>query len=239
MMAAWTANAQNSPYIAHVYDYLPAPGQFVNQSPSYKPGYTQDSINALVETSLCGKSIGGTISLGSFGGYIVFGFDHPVVNKHGYDVKIYGNAIQSQAVPDQLGGSCEPGIIMVGVDVDGDGVPSNGDKWYEIKGSDYDRCQHGFEVTYYKPDEDKVKVPHEKWSFINDIEYVHWTSNDASDPEGSSTISSMCTGPAMTPVIPRGMSGATPSITSLTGPCGGRKRSSPSGARGCPIPPST
>ena len=184
MMAAWTANAQNSPYIAHVYDYLPAPGQFVNQFPAYKPGFTQDSINALVEASLCGKSVGGTISLGSFGGYIVFGFDHPVVNKHGYDVKIYGNAMQSQAVPDQLGGSCEPGIIMVGVDVDGDGVPSNGDKWYEIKGSDYDRCQHGFEVTYYKPDEDKVKVPHEKWSFINDIEYVHWTSNDASDPEG-------------------------------------------------------
>ena len=184
MMAAWTANAQNSPYIAHVYDYLPAPGQFVNQFPAYKPGFTQDSINALVEASLCGKSIGGTISLGSFGGYIVFGFDHPVVNKHGYDVKIYGNAIQSQAVPDQAGGSCEPGIIMVGVDMDDDGVPSNGDKWYEIKGSDYDRCQHGFEVTYYKPDEDKVKVPHEKWSFINDIEYVHWTSNDTSDPEG-------------------------------------------------------
>ena len=95
MMAAWTANAQNSPYIAHVYDYLPAPGQFVNQSPSYKPGYTQDSINALVETSLCGKAMGGPISLGSFGGYIVFGFDHPVVNKHGYDVKIYASFLTS------------------------------------------------------------------------------------------------------------------------------------------------
>ena len=41
------ANASNSPYIARVYDFLPAPGQFVNSMPAYKPGYTQDSINAI------------------------------------------------------------------------------------------------------------------------------------------------------------------------------------------------
>ena len=184
IMAALTASAGNSPYIAHVYDYLPAPGQFVNQSPAYRPGFTQDSINAIVEASLCGKVSGGPVSLGSYGGYIVFGFDHPVVNKHDYDVKIYGNAMQSNAVPDQLGGSCEPGIILVGVDVDGDGVPSQGDKWYEIKGADYDRCQQSFEVTYYKPDENKVKVPHASWSFINDTEYVYWTSNNIDAPTG-------------------------------------------------------
>ncbi|MBQ6080643.1 MAG: DUF5074 domain-containing protein [Muribaculaceae bacterium] len=183
-MAALTALAANSPYIAHVYDFLPAPGQFVNVFPSYSPGYTQDSINAQLENALCGK-LGGTVSLGSYGGYIVFGFDHPVINKHGYDVKIYGNAMQSNAVPDQAGGSCEPGIIMVGVDMDGDGVPSDGDKWYEIKGSDYDRCQHGFEVTYYKPDENKERVPHASWRFINDIEYVYWTSNDQ-NPDSTS-----------------------------------------------------
>lgn len=177
------AGAGNSPYIARVYDYLPAPGQFVNQFPAYKLGYNQDSINAQVETALCGR-LGGSVSLGSYGGYIVFGFDHPVINKHGYDVKIYGNAMQSAAVPDQVGGSCEPGIIMVGVDVDGDGVPSDGDCWYEIQGADYGRCQHGFEVTYYKPDENKQRVPHESWRFINDIEYVRWTSNDADNADG-------------------------------------------------------
>ena len=178
------ATADNSPYIARVYDFLPAPGQFVNSMPAYKPGYTQDSINAAVEAALCGRASGGTVSLGSFGGYIVFGFDHPVINKHDYDVRVYGNSFQSNAVPDQVGGSCEPGIIMVGVDMDGDGVPSAGDQWYEIKGSSYDICQHGFEVTYYKPDENKVKVPHEKWKFINDIEYVYWTTNDAGEPSG-------------------------------------------------------
>ena len=183
-MAMLAVSAGNSPYIARVYDFLPAPGQFVNKVPAYKPGYTQDSINALVEAALCGRATGGTVSLGSFGGYIIFGFDHPVVNKHDYDVRIYGNSFQSNAVTDQAGGSCEPGIIMVGVDMDGDGVPSTGDRWYEIKGSSYDQCQHGFEVTYYKPDEDKVKVPHEKWRFINDIEYVYWTSNDADEPSG-------------------------------------------------------
>ena len=57
------ANAGGSPYIARVYDFLPAPGQFVNTMPAYKPGYTQDSINALVEAALCGRANGGTVSL--------------------------------------------------------------------------------------------------------------------------------------------------------------------------------
>ena len=182
-VAAMSANADNSPYIAHVYDYLPAPGQFVNTMPAYNPGYTWDSIHVQLENTLCGK-LGGTVSLGSYGGYIVFGFDHPVINKHDYDVKIYGNAMQSASVTDQAGGSCEPGIIMVGVDMDGDGVPSTGDRWYEIKGADYDRSLHGFEVTYYKPDEDKVKVPHASWRFIDDMEYVYWDSNDPDEPNG-------------------------------------------------------
>ena len=184
MMLAMAAGAENSPYIARVYDYLPAPGQFVNVYPSYKPGYTQDSIIAQVETSLCGK-VNGSVSLGSFGGYVVFGFDHPVINRHGYDVKIYGNAMQSLAVPNMAGGSCEPGIIMVGVDVDQDGQPSDADLWYEIMGSAYDQCLHGFEVTYYKPDEGKTRVPHATWGFINDVEYVYWTSNNV-NPDSTS-----------------------------------------------------
>ena len=183
-LAAMSASAGNSPYIAHVYDYLPAPGQFVNVFPAYQPGYTMADILEQLETALVGKT-NSTVSLGSYGGYIVFGFDHPVQNKHDYDVKIYGNAFQSNAVPDMAGGSCEPGIIMVGVDMDGDGVPSDGDQWYEIRGSSYDICQQNFEVTYYKPDEDKEKVPHASWRFINDVEYVHWTSNDV-NPENTS-----------------------------------------------------
>jgi len=176
-VAAMAADADNSPYIARVYDYMPAPSQFVNVYPAYKPGYTRDSILTQLETALVGR-LDATVSLGSYGGYIVFGFDHPVLNMHGYDVKVHGNAIQSEAVPNVSGGSCEPGIIMVGVDHDGNGVPSDGDKWYEIKGSSYDACQHGYEVTYYRPDESKTRVPHQSWRFITDVEYVYWTSND-------------------------------------------------------------
>ena len=175
--ALMVAHAGTSPYIARVYDYMPAPGQFVNVFPAYRPGYNQDSIIAQLENNLCG-TVMGSVSLGSYGGYIIFGFDHPVLNMHGYDVKVHGNAIQSEAVPNVSGGSCEPGIIMVGVDHDGNGVPSDGDKWYEIKGSSYDACQHGYEVTYYRPDESKTRVPHQSWRFITDVEYVYWTSND-------------------------------------------------------------
>ena len=176
--AAMTASAGNSPYMARVYHYLPAPAQFVNQSPAYTPGDTQADMNTKVEAMLCGRANGDPVSLGSYGGCIVFGFDHPVVNMHGYDVKIYGNSFQGNAVNDMAGGSCEPGIIMVGVDADGDGVPSEGDQWYEIMGSEYARSQHGYEITYYKPDENKARVPHESWRFITDVEYVRWTSND-------------------------------------------------------------
>lgn len=184
MMTSALALADNSPYIARVYDYLPAPAQFVNVYPAYKRGYTLDSILVQLQGALVGKT-NATVSLGSYGGYIVVGFDHPVINRHDYDVKIYGNAIQSNAVTDMSGGSCEPGIIMVGVDADGDGVPSDDDPWYEIKGSYYDRSQHGYEITYYKPDEDKPRVPHESWKFITDTEYVRWTSNDA-NPDSTS-----------------------------------------------------
>ena len=56
MTAALSASAGNSPYIARVYDYLPAPGQFVNVFPAYRPGYTQDSIIAQLEAALVGKT---------------------------------------------------------------------------------------------------------------------------------------------------------------------------------------
>lgn len=45
------------------------------------------------------------VSLGSFGGYIVVGFDHSVLNKEGeYDFAIQGNSFET---------SNEPGIVWV------------------------------------------------------------------------------------------------------------------------------
>ena len=189
LFAALLAVAQNKPYITRVYDIMPAPGQFVDTLPPYKVGEPHDSLIARVARAICGQEEEddwgetvinvkpGMISLGSFGGYVVFGFDHPVVNSHDYDFQIFGNAFQS-AASSSRGGSSEPGIVMVSEDVNGNGVPD--DPWYELAGSEYNdpKTQHGYEITYYKPDEDKVPTPDPNNSMITDNTYIRWTSND-------------------------------------------------------------
>ena len=178
-----TINAQNKPYITKIYDFVPAPGQFINNTPYVEEPVSKDSILTLVAECICGyeKSNGkvvvadALISLGSFGGYVVFGFDHPVVNVVGeYDLQIFGNGFQAQG-SSTAGGSSEPGIVMVSRDVNGNGIPD--DPWYELAGSEYynPRTQHHFTITYYKPDEDKVPVP--GTGSIIDAEYIRWTCN--------------------------------------------------------------
>ncbi len=195
------AQAQNKNYITRVFDYLPAPGQFVNVEPAFNVGEPRDSVlvrvlqrlgpsvemlidyddndNPFVVDTIVKPVTSELISLGSFGGYVTFAFDHPVVNIKGeYDFQIFGNASGSDNLA-VSGGSSEPGIVMVGIDKDGNGVPSNGDLWYELAGSDYDKpkTQKNFSITYYKPDEGKERVPDPKNRYLNDIEYIHWTCN--------------------------------------------------------------
>lgn len=173
----------NSPYITKVYDFLPAPGQFVNEMPEYLSGETKAEILAKVEKQLCGNDDDGPnpgmISLGSFGGYVVFGFDHPIVNVAGeYDFKIYGNAFKANEASD--GGSSEPGIVMVSRDTNENGVPD--DKWYELAGSEYNSTEttHAYSITYYRPDTDRAlnADPDPNYSYINDRTYIKWTDNN-------------------------------------------------------------
>ena len=193
------AMGQNMPFITKVYDFLPAPGQFVNSLPEYNTGEPKDSLIARAERAICGyvkinndtiETPGGDmivvsdttvvvqpsmISLGSYGGYVIFGFDHPVVNVKGeYDMQIFGNAFQA-AQSTAAGGSSEPGIVMVSRDVNGNGLPD--DPWYELAGSEYNnpRYQKDFTITYYKPDPNHTPVP-QKPSFA-DMEYIRWTCN--------------------------------------------------------------
>ena len=64
-------------------------------------------------TEAIGGDRGGLVSLGGYGGYITFHFDHPVVNVSGEaDFLIRGNAFE---------GNSEPGIVMVSEDVNGNG----------------------------------------------------------------------------------------------------------------------
>lgn len=185
MAAAIPARAKNCPYIAKVHEFVPAPGQFVHNVPQIPEGATYEEALALASECLVSteEPNPGMVSLGAFGGYVVFAFDHPVVNVAGeYDVKIYGNAFISSAQTG--GGSCEPGIVMVSVDANGNGLPD--DPWYEIKGADFDgkARQENYTVTYYKPAADHPAVTSPGNPAIIDAEYIRYTSNNPDDAEG-------------------------------------------------------
>lgn len=203
VMTALTVWA-NHPWLTRVYEYRPAPGQFVNTLPVARVGEPVDSVLARCSYSVCGRIdtltqkihgqivtridtvwAGGMVTLGGYGGYIIMAFDHPVVNMHTWDFDILGNAFYSDRMVS--GGSCEPGIVMVGVDSDGDGVPSDGDKWYELAGCDYNhpKTQHDYSITYYRPDENKPRTPSTSDPFLVDTTYIRWTSNDL-NPDSTS-----------------------------------------------------
>lgn len=188
-------NSPHHPFLTQVYDYKPAPGQFVNVLPTYNAGEPFDSVLSRCREALCGHIdtttvefndeiltridttlLPSMITLGAYGGYVIVGFDHPVVNNHTYDFEIFGNAFVSNQ--DSHGGSCEPGIVMVSRDVNGNGLPD--DPWYELAGSEYNnpRTQHNYALTYYKPTDSNVSP--------NETNYIRWTSNDALNPDSTS-----------------------------------------------------
>jgi hypothetical protein len=69
-----------SPYIYKVYDFMPAPGQFTIMLPTYEPGDTRQDMIRKAEECIANNGRY-EISLGGYGGYVVFGFDHLVENK--------------------------------------------------------------------------------------------------------------------------------------------------------------
>lgn len=134
-----------------VYEYLPAPGQFINESASGFSG--QSTMAAAVayaqgrlESNLANNGAN-YVSLGGFGGYIVVGFDHSVENKGGYDFSVTGN---------QTPTSSEPGVVWVMQDVNGNGLPD--DEWYQLKGSEYASCVQDYAITYFRPAGAKMNV---------------------------------------------------------------------------------
>jgi len=130
--------ANSSKYISRVFEYLPAPGQHINQANLGTLEQAQKFVGA-TSTSAA------TLSLGSFGGYVIFGFDHSVKNQEGADFGVYGNP---------SGGTypfSEPGIVMVSQDKNGNGLPD--DEWYELAGSEYSKATtiKNYEITYTNP----------------------------------------------------------------------------------------
>lgn len=114
----------HSKWISRVVEYRPAPGQFVN--------------TALGNPEAARKIVGGKdgcLSLGGFGGYVVFEFDHEIRNIDGVDFVIFGNA---------FAGSSEPGIVEVSPD---------GTTWYRLRGSaeEADGTILDYTIDYARP----------------------------------------------------------------------------------------
>lgn len=135
---------EGSPYATKVYEYMPAPGQFINDpKEGFRAGWTHADAVSYALKQL--NKDGGFVSLGGFGGYIVVGFDHRIPNAaagEGYDFAIGGN---------QYYGSSEPGIVWVMEDANGNGLPD--DTWHELSGSETGKTGtiREYSVTYYRP----------------------------------------------------------------------------------------
>lgn len=168
-----------SPYITKVYEYCPAPGQFVNMIPLYEDGDTYADILRKTEESISGTN-DGLITLGGFGGYVTFGFDHTVVNVEGEnDFRLWGNAFYEAGAQTSRGGSAEPGIVMVSLDVNGNGIPD--DPWYELKGSETGNpaTTAGYSITYYRTPEGHV--PEKEGNSIIDARHIRWTDSQGNE----------------------------------------------------------
>ncbi len=133
-----------------VLEYVPGPGQFINEN--------MDGMEASLSTANTWArerlETGKLVSLGSFGGYLIAGFDHSIVAGNGkYDFIIEGNAFNSQA-----GSSNEPGIVWVMQDVNGNGLPD--DEWFELRGSGAENAdtKADFGITYMRPETEQANI---------------------------------------------------------------------------------
>ena len=143
-----------------VYEYTPAPGQFINELKTGGFDNTQTTPEAAIayaEKRMSEKDSNGNpypnwVSLGGFGGYMIVGFDHSISNSGDYDFGILGNSFN---------GSSEPGIVWVMQDENGNGLPD--DTWYELAGSETgkDETLQDYAVTYYRPSGPNMPV---QWS---------------------------------------------------------------------------
>lgn len=131
-----TLGGLEAQYISEVLEYTPAPGQFINSSPWGRP----QSAKSLV------GGVNGSLSLGAFGGSVVFRFEEAVENHpdnpFGVDFTIFGNPLSDWS---------EPGVVSVMEDVNGNGMAD--DRWYELAGSDhyFSSTRRDYTLRYINP----------------------------------------------------------------------------------------
>ncbi len=163
-----------SPYISKVLEYNPAPGQFINTMPEYEEGDTYQTMLRKAEDAIAGTNRT-LISLGAWGGYVTFAFDHSVVNAPNQsDFLIEGNSFYASAT--SKGGSSEPGIVMVSIDINQNGLPD--DPFYQLAGSEYATPStiHQYSLTYRRTPDNHTPQPDKKNS-LTDTTYIRWTDN--------------------------------------------------------------
>ena len=146
-------NIHKNSYASRVIEFMPAPGQFTNES----IGQSNSAEKTL-------GTQGGMISLGAFGGYVIYGFDQSIANNpqnpYGVDFSVKGNAFAANL----YGVWTEPAAVRVMKDSNGDGIPNDGE-WYELAGSDYymSGTQKNVKMTYYNPHyNERYTVPWKK-----------------------------------------------------------------------------
>ena len=173
-IVVWEEQVAYSPYISRVLEYNPAPGQFVNTMPQYEEGDTYATMLQKVAEAITG--INRTlISLGAWGGYVTFAFDHSVVNTPNQsDFLIEGNSFYASTT--SKGGSSEPGIVMVSIDINQNGLPD--DPFYQLAGSEYanPNTLHHYSLTYRRTPADHMPQP-DKNNSITDSTYIRWMDN--------------------------------------------------------------
>ena len=163
-----------SPYISKVLEYNPAPGQFINTMPEYEEGDTYQTMLRKAEDAIAGTNRS-LISLGSWGGYVTFAFDHSVVNTPNLpDFTVEGNAFYASA--GNRNGSSEPGIVMISIDVNQNGLPD--DPFYELAGSEYTNPAtiHQYALTYHRTPAEHTPQADTKNS-LSDTTYILWKNN--------------------------------------------------------------
>jgi len=131
---------QSSAYVTQLFSYTPGPGQYTNTSLG----------NADAAKSVLNNKTG-MVSLGFYGGHIVFGFDHTVLNQTGKeDIIIYNNSFANFA---------EPAVVWVMQDKNNNGQPD--DVWYELAGSALGQTGYTtkYAITFTKPAIETGDVP--------------------------------------------------------------------------------
>lgn len=128
------------PNPVRVLDFVPAPG--LNQPEEFKT--KQIALDKAFEQM---KGGGGNLYLGAFGGYLIVGFDHTIMNRPGYC-----------DFTTQYGGgdtNISPSTIWVAYDANGNGNPDD-EEWYEIKGSEHGGDNDlGMQTYTYKTKKDE------------------------------------------------------------------------------------